>query len=69
MYVALSDLHGSAIVDIPEKKVVRRLEMPAEHPAPHEHPGEPINNTLTHGLALSPNEKELWVTSLLDDAM
>lgn len=68
MYVALSDLHGFAIVDIPEKKVVRRVEMPAEHPKPHEHPYEPIN-TLTHGLALSPDEKELWVTSLLDDAL
>lgn len=68
MYVALSDLHGFAIVDIPEKRVVRRVEMPAENPTPHEHPGEPIN-TLTHGLALSPDERELWVTSLLDDAM
>ncbi|HEV2194423.1 MAG TPA: beta-propeller fold lactonase family protein [Candidatus Acidoferrum sp.] len=68
MYVAESDLHGFAVVDILEKKVVRRVEMPAEHPTPHEHPGEPIN-TLTHGLALSPDEKELWVTSLLDDAM
>lgn len=68
MYVAVSDLHGFVVVDIPEKKVLRRVEMPAEHPTPHEHPGEPIN-TLTHGLALSPDEKELWVTSLLDDAM
>lgn len=68
MYVAESDLHGFVVVDIPENKVVRRVEMPAEHPTPHEHPGEPIN-TLTHGLALSPDEKELWVTSLLDDAM
>ena len=68
MYVAVSDLHGFVVVDIPERKVVRRVEMPAEHPTPHEHPGEPIN-TLTHGLALSPDEKELWVTSLLDDAM
>lgn len=67
-YVALSDLHGLAIVNIPEKKVVRRVEMPAEHPKPHEHPYEPIN-TLTHGLALSPDEQELWVTSLLDDAL
>lgn len=41
MYVALSDLHGFAIVDIPEKKVVRRVEMPAEHPKPHEHPTSP----------------------------
>ena len=68
MYVAESDLHGFVVVDIPAKEVVRRVEMPAEHPTPREHPGEPIN-TLTHGLALSPDEKELWVTSLLDDAM
>jgi YVTN family beta-propeller protein len=68
MYVALSDLHGFTIVDIPEKKILHRVEMPAEHPKPHEHPYEPIN-TLTHGLALSPDEKELWVTSLLDDAL
>lgn len=68
MYVAETDLHGFVVVDVPEKKVMRRVEMPAEHPTPHEHPGEPIN-TLTHGLALSPDEKELWVTSLLDDAM
>lgn len=68
MYVAVSDLHGFVVVDILEKKVVRRVEMPADHPTPHEHPGEPIN-TLTHGLALSPDEGELWVTSLLDDAM
>ncbi len=68
MYVAVSDLHGFVVVDIPEKKVVRRVEMPAKNPTPREHPGEPIN-TLTHGLALSPDEKELWVTSLLDDAM
>lgn len=68
MYVAVSDLHGFVVVDIPEKKVVRQVEMPAEHPTPHEHPGEPIN-TLTHGLALRPDEKELWVTSLLDDAI
>lgn len=68
MYVALSDLHGFVIVDVAAKKVLRRVEMPAEHAHPHERPYEPIN-TLTHGLALSPDESELWVTSLLDDAM
>ncbi|HKW61618.1 MAG TPA: hypothetical protein VJN89_03650 [Candidatus Acidoferrum sp.] len=62
MFVAESDLHGFVVVDLPEKKVLRRVEMPADNPTPHEHPGEPIN-TLTHGLALRPDEKELWVTS------
>jgi YVTN family beta-propeller protein len=68
MYVALSDLHGFVIVDAVDKKMMRRVEMPAEHPHPHERPYEPID-TLTHGLALSPDESEVWVTSLLDDAM
>ena len=68
MYVALSDLHGFVIVDIAAKKVIRRVEIPAEHAHPHQRPNEPIN-TLTHGLALTPDESELWVTSLLDDAM
>lgn len=68
MYVALSDLHGFVIVDIAEKRVVRRVEMPTEHPHPHERPYEPID-TLTHGLGLSPDGSEVWVTSLLDDAM
>jgi YVTN family beta-propeller protein len=68
MYVAISNLHGFAIVDIPQKKVIRRVVMPAEHPHPHPRKYEPID-TLTHGLALSPDQSELWVTSLLDDSV
>ena len=68
MYVALSNLHGFVMVDIPENKVIGKVEMPAEHPHPHPRPFEPID-TLTHGLGLTPDEKELWVTSLLDDCM
>jgi YVTN family beta-propeller protein len=68
IYVALSNLHGFVIVDIPNKRVVDRVVMPAVHKQPHPHPYEPID-TLTHGLALSPNGRELWVTSLLDDCI
>lgn len=68
MYVALSDLHGFAIVDVSGKNSVREFKMPSENKTPHPHPFEPIN-TLTHGLALTPDETELWVTSLLDDCM
>ena len=62
LYVALSDYHGFEIVSIPDKKEIARVDLPAAPPAdcalePH---------TETHGLALSPNEKELWVTSLTD---
>lgn len=66
MYVALSDLHGFEIVEFSSKAT--RFEMPAKNPTPRPHPFEPIN-TLTHGLGLTPDETELWVTSLLDDCM
>lgn len=65
MYVALTDFHGFAIVDIPGRKVVRRVEFPPAPPL--KCPLEP--HTPTHGLALSPDGKELWVTSLGDNGV
>jgi YVTN family beta-propeller protein len=62
LYTALTNLHGFTIADIPARKVIERVELP---PAP------PLDcplevNTPTHGLALSPDDKQLWVTSLAD---
>ncbi len=62
LYVALSDYHGFEIVSIPDKKQIARVDLPPAPPAdcalePH---------TETHGLALTPSGKELWVTSLSD---
>ena len=68
MYVAVADLHGFVIVDIPDKKILERVEMPAEHPTPHRLQYETAD-TRTHGLALTPDGSELWVTSLLDDCV
>jgi len=62
LYVALSDFHGFEVVSIPEKKEIARVNLPPAPPADCEL--EP--HTETHGLALSPSEKELWVTSLAD---
>jgi YVTN family beta-propeller protein len=62
LYVALSDFHGFEVVSIPEKKETARVDLPPAPPADCEL--EP--HTETHGLALSPSEKELWVTSLAD---
>ncbi|MBV9181841.1 MAG: hypothetical protein JO356_11055 [Acidobacteria bacterium] len=60
LYSALTDLHGFVIVNIPEDKMSARVELP---PAPPVHCAlEP--HTPTHGLALSPDDRELWVTSL-----
>lgn len=68
MFVAVADLHGFVIVDVPEKRVVERVEMPAEHPTPHPLQYE-TPDTHTHGLAVTPDGTELWVTSLLDDCV
>ncbi len=66
--MAVADLHGFVIVDIPGKKVVERVEMPSEHATLRKLQYE-TPDTLTHGLALTPDGSELWVSSLLDDAM
>ena len=68
MFVAVADLHGFMIVDIPSKTVVDRVEMPADHPTPHPLQYESAD-TRTHGIAITPDGKELWVTSLLDDCV
>jgi YVTN family beta-propeller protein len=62
IYVALTDLHGFVIASIPDKKVLRRVDLP---PAP---PSTCVlePRTPTHGLELSPDGRELWVTSLGD---
>lgn len=68
MFVAVADLHGFVIVDIPGKRVLKRVEMPAEHHTSHPLQYESAD-TRTHGLALTVDGKELWVTSLLDDCV
>jgi len=64
-YVALSDFHGFVVADIPQRKVVARVELP---PLPAGTP-EPFLKTYVHGLALSPDERELWVTSCAGAAL
>jgi YVTN family beta-propeller protein len=69
LYVAVSYLHGFDIVSIADKKVLQRVEMPARHQGPPRPRKFETPDTLTHGLALTPDGKELWVTSLLDDCI
>lgn len=64
-YVALSKLHGFAVVDLKEGRTVRRVELPPL-PAGTE---IPPYDTLTHGLALTPDERELYVTSMAGKAV
>src|SRR5262245_50298343 len=65
LYCALSDLHGFVIADIPSRKVARKVELP---PLPA---GVklPVPRTPTHGLELTPDGKELWVTSCATDTV
>jgi YVTN family beta-propeller protein len=65
LYAALSDFHGFVIANIPDQKIVARVELPSAPPVacrlePH---------TPTHGIELSPDGKELWVTSLADSGV
>ncbi|MFY9556365.1 MAG: YncE family protein [Blastocatellia bacterium] len=64
-YVALSKLHGFVVVDLKKGRTIRRVELPAL-PA-----GTviPPYDTLTHGLALTPDERELYVTSMAGKAI
>jgi YVTN family beta-propeller protein len=68
IYVAVADLHGFVIVDVPSQKVTERVEIPAQHATLRKLEYE-TPDTMTHGLALTPDGSELWVSSLLDDAM
>jgi len=68
MYVALANLHGFSIVDIPSQKVLDKVHMPSRHATLRPLKFE-TQDTLTHGLALTPDGKELWVSSLLDDCL
>lgn len=65
LYCALSDLHGFVIVDITQRKVVRTVRLP---PLP-EGVKFPVPHTPTHGLELTPDGKELWVTSCGTDTV
>lgn len=58
-YVAQSDFHGFLVADIPNRKIAARVELP---PLPPGTP-EPFLKTYVHAVTLSPDERELWVTS------
>jgi YVTN family beta-propeller protein len=65
LYCQLSDLHGFVVADVPSRKVIAKVELP---PLPAD-VKFPVANTPSHGLALTPDEKELWVTSCGTDTV
>jgi len=65
LYCQLSDLHGFVVADVPGRKVIAKVELP---PLPAD-VKFPVPNTPSHGLALTPDEKELWATSCGTDTV
>jgi YVTN family beta-propeller protein len=65
LYVQLSDLHGFIVVDVASRAVVNKVLLPDGPPG-----AVPlIPRTFSHGIAIAPDRKSLWVTSLLDDSV
>src|SRR5260370_33368572 len=61
-------MHGFVMGGSAGQKVGERVEIPGQHATLRKLEYE-TQDTLTHGLALTPDGSELWVSSLLDDSM
>ena len=66
VFVQLSDLNGFGIIDFATRKMVGKIELPTT-------PGiDVIHHRLTspsHGMGVQPDNKVLWVTSILANAV
>ena len=67
LYAALTSFHGFAAVDMANGNKIERVELPGPGTAPLCEKLE--KNTPTHGVALTPDNKYLWVTSLTDSGV
>jgi YVTN family beta-propeller protein len=64
MFVQLSGLHGFVVVDLKSRKEVVRVELPKEPHSGHAESGAPA-----HGIAVSPDNRTLWVNSSVASAV
>ncbi|MBV8165184.1 MAG: hypothetical protein JO021_00235, partial [Alphaproteobacteria bacterium] len=67
IFVQLSDLHGFAVVDVSTRKEVQRVQFPAQYNAFGAEEGR--LGTPSHGLAIAPDGKSLWATSILSNSL
>lgn len=65
LFVQLSSLHGFEVIDYASRKVVKKVLLP-EAP-PDAKPLIPL--TFSHGMAITPDGRSLWVTSLLNNSV
>jgi YVTN family beta-propeller protein len=63
-FVQLSDFHGFAVVDFMNRKELQRVSLP-EVPAAERHT-QGLQGSPSHGIAVSPDGKTLWVNSKLN---
>jgi len=59
--VQLSNFHGFAVVDFAARKEIQRITLP--DPPGHEKETQGLQGSPSHGLAITPDGKMLWVTS------
>ena len=65
LYVQLSDLHGFVVADLASRKVIDTVLLPDGPPG-----AKPlIPRTFSHGIGIAPDQKTLWVTSLLGNSV
>jgi YVTN family beta-propeller protein len=63
VFVGLSDLHGFAVIDFAQRKEVSRVELP------HEPGGFPEIEAPSHAIGVTPDNRELWVSSTGNNSM
>lgn len=64
-YVALTGLHGFVVADIEKRSVIDKVELP---PADVRDVST-MGYTPTHGLALRPDNQQLWITNVFGNAI
>jgi YVTN family beta-propeller protein len=67
IFVQLSDLHGFAVVDFATRKEVQRIAFPSEFN--HFGVEEGRTGTPSHGMAIAPDGKSIWFTSVLANSL
>lgn len=67
IFVQLSDFHGFAVVDFAARKEVQRVALPDQYNAFGVEEGR--TGTPSHGIAVAPDGKSLWVTSVLANSV
>jgi YVTN family beta-propeller protein len=65
LFIQLSNVHGFAVVDFKTHEEVKRIMLPAAPPGKK----PDIDQTPSHGIGVSPDNKSLWVDSSLNSAV